>query len=175
VVLIGEMRDLATIEATLRVAETGHLTFATLHTNSAAQTINRIVDVFPSHQQAQVRAQLSLVLEGVLCQALLPKASGKGRALAMEILVPSAAIRNLIREDKVHQIYGMMQTGQAKYGMQTFNQSLASLYFKRMITLQTALARSSYPEELQEIIARGPAAMNPNLTEGQGATVANRS
>jgi twitching motility protein PilT len=116
-----------------------------------------------------------MVLEGILCQSLLPKASGKGRALAMEILVPNSAIRNLIREDKVHQIYGMMQTGQAKYGMQTFNQSLASLYFKRMITLQTALARSSYPEELQEIIARGPSSLNPNLTEGQGAAVANRS
>jgi twitching motility protein PilT len=175
VVLIGEMRDFETVESALRIAETGHLTFATLHTNSAAQTINRIVDIFPAHQQSQIRVQLSFVLEGILCQALLPRASGKGRALAMEILVPNAAIRNLIREDKVHQIYGMMQTGQAKYGMQTFNQSLASLYFKRMITLQTALARSSYPDELQEIISRGPAALNPNLVEGQGAAVANRS
>ena len=136
VVLIGEMRDLETIESALRIAETGHLTFATLHTNSAAQTINRIIDVFPAHQQAQIRAQLSLVLEGILCQALLPKAGGKGRVMAMEILIPNSAIRNLIREDKVHQIYGMMQAGQAKYGMQTFNQSLAALYFKRMITLR---------------------------------------
>jgi len=175
VVLIGEMRDFETVESALRIAETGHLTFATLHTNSAASSINRIIDIFPAHQQSQIRVQLSMVLEGILCQSLLPKASGKGRALAMEILVPNSAIRNLIREDKVHQIYGMMQTGQAKYGMQTFNQSLASLYFKRMITLQTALSRSSYPEELQEIIARGPASLNPNLTEGQGATVANRS
>jgi len=175
VVLIGEMRDFETVESALRIAETGHLTFATLHTNSAAQTINRIVDIFPAHQQSQIRVQLSFVLEGILCQSLLPRASGKGRALAMEILVPNAAIRNLIREDKVHQIYGMMQTGQAKYGMQTFNQSLASLYFKRMITLQTALARSSYADELQEIIARGPSALNPNLTEGTGATVASRS
>jgi twitching motility protein PilT len=143
VVLIGEMRDLETIESALRIAETGHLTFGTLHTNSAAQTINRVVDVFPSHQQPQIRAQLSFVLEGILCQALLPKANGKGRAMAMEILVPNAAIRNLIREDKVHQIYSMMQTGQAKYGMQTFNQSLATLYFKKAITLQTALSRSS--------------------------------
>ena len=126
VVLIGEMRDLETVEAALRIAETGHLTFATLHTNSAAQTINRIIDVFPAHQQAQIRAQLSLVLEGIVCQALLPKTGGKGRAMAMEILIPSSAIRNLIREDKVHQIYGMMQAGQAKHGMQTFNQSLAS-------------------------------------------------
>ena len=114
VVLIGEMRDLETIESALRIAETGHLTFATLHTNSAAQTINRIIDVFPAHQQAQVRAQLSLVLEGILCQTLLPRANGQGRVMAMEILVPTPAIRNLIREDKIHQIYGMMQTGQAK-------------------------------------------------------------
>ena len=103
VVLIGEMRDLETIESALRIAETGHLTFGTLHTNSAAQTINRIIDVFPAHQQPQIRAQLSFVLEGILCQALLPKANGKGRAMAMEILVPNPAIRNLIREDKVHQ------------------------------------------------------------------------
>jgi twitching motility protein PilT len=163
VVLIGEMRDLETVESALRIAETGHLTFATLHTNSAAQTINRIIDVFPAHQQAQIRAQLSLVLEGIVCQTLLPKTGGKGRAMAMEILIPSPAIRNLIREDKVHQIYGMMQAGQAKHGMQTFNQALAALFFKRMITLETALARSSYPDELQEIINRGPASLNPAL------------
>ncbi len=163
VVLIGEMRDLETVESALRIAETGHLTFATLHTNSAAQSINRIIDVFPAHQQTQIRAQLSLVLEGIICQALLPRAGGKGRALAMEILVPSSAIRNLIREDKVHQIYGMMQAGQAKHGMQTFNQSLAALYFRRMITLETAMNRSSYPDELQEIISRGPASLNPSL------------
>ena len=105
-----------------------------------------------------------LVLEGIVCQALLPKAGGKGRAMAMEILIPSSAIRNLIREDKVHQIYGMMQAGQAKHGMQTFNQSLAALFFKRLITLEVALARSSYPDELQEIINRGPASLNPALT-----------
>jgi twitching motility protein PilT len=163
VVLIGEMRDYETVEAALRIAETGHLTFATLHTNSAAQTINRIVDIFPAHQQGQIRVQLSFVLEGILCQSLLPRAAGKGRALAMEILVPNSAIRNLIREDKVHQIYGMMQTGQSKHGMQTFNQSLASLYFKRMISLQTAMARSSYPDELQEIIARGAASLGPQM------------
>ncbi|NJL28395.1 MAG: type IV pilus twitching motility protein PilT [Thermoanaerobaculia bacterium] len=172
VVLIGEMRDLETVESALRIAETGHLTFATLHTNSAAQTINRIIDVFPAHQQAQVRAQLSLVLEGILCQALLPKTSGKGRAMAMEILVPNAAIRNLIREDKVHQVYGMMQTGQSKYGMQTFNQSLASLYFKHQITLQTAISRSGYPDELQELINRGEAALNVNL---KGSSEANQA
>ncbi|MBI2212019.1 MAG: type IV pilus twitching motility protein PilT [Acidobacteria bacterium] len=161
VVLIGEMRDLETIESALRIAETGHLTFGTLHTNSAAQTINRIVDVFPAHQQPQIRAQLSFVLEGILCQALLPRANGKGRAMAMEILVPNSAIRNLIREDKVHQIYSMMQTGQAKYGMQTFNQSLATLYFKKAITLDTAISRSSNPDELQEMISRGAGALQP--------------
>ncbi|HWC16665.1 MAG TPA: type IV pilus twitching motility protein PilT [Terriglobales bacterium] len=158
VVLIGEMRDLETIESALRIAETGHLTFGTLHTNSAASTINRVIDVFPSHQQSQIRAQLSLVLEGVLCQSLLPKIGGQGRCCAMEILVPNAAVRNLIREDKIHQIYSAMQSGQDKYGMQTFNQSLASLYFSKQISLETALLRSSMPDELQEMINRGQAA-----------------
>src|SRR5436305_7411759 len=146
VVLIGEMRDLETIESALRISETGQLTFGTLHTNSAASTINRVIDVFPSHQQSQIRAQLSLVLEGVLCQSLLPKIGGQGRACAMEILIPNAAVRNLIREDKIHQIYSAMQSGQDKYGMQTFNQSLASLYFSNQISLETALIRSSMPE-----------------------------
>ena len=155
IVLVGEMRDLETIESALRIAETGHLTFATLHTNSAASTINRIIDVFPSEQQSQVRAQLSLVLEGILCQALLPKADGQGRAMALEILVPNPAIRNLIREDKVHQIYSMMQTGQDKYGMQTFNQALATLYHKRQISLDIAMQRSSNADELKELIERG--------------------
>jgi twitching motility protein PilT len=155
VVLIGEMRDLETIESALRIAETGHLTFATLHTNSAAQTINRIVDVFPAHQQPQIRAQLSFVLEGIMCQSLLPKASGSGRVLAMEIMIPNSAIRNLIREDKIHHLYSTMQTGQEKHGMQTFNQSLATLYFKKQITLQLALAMSSIPDELQDMINRG--------------------
>ncbi len=155
VVLIGEMRDLETVEAALQIAETGHLTFATLHTNSAAQTINRIIDIFPPHQQAQVRTQLSMILEGILCQALLPRADGRGRVLAMEILFPTPAIRNLIREDKIHQIYGIMQTGQEKYGMQTFNQSLASLYFRKLITLEMALSVSHYPEELLDMINRG--------------------
>src|SRR5690242_20451399 len=158
VVLIGEMRDLETIESALRIAETGHLTFGTLHTNSAASTINRVIDVFPSHQQSQIRAQLSLVLEGVLCQSLLPKIGGQGRCCAMEILVPNAAVRNLVREDKIHQIYSAMQSGQDKYGMQTFNQSLASLYFSKQISLETALLRSSMPDELQEMINRGQAA-----------------
>ncbi|MDH3629075.1 MAG: type IV pilus twitching motility protein PilT [Acidobacteriota bacterium] len=155
IVLIGEMRDLETIESALRIAETGHLTFGTLHTNSASQTINRIVDVFPPHQQSQIRAQLSLVLEGILCQALLPTANGQGRALSMEIMVPNAAIRNLIREDKVHQIYSAMQVGQLKYGMQTFNQSLSTLVIKRQVTRELALSMSSHPDELEEMLSRG--------------------
>jgi twitching motility protein PilT len=155
VVLIGEMRDLETIESALRIAETGHLTFATLHTNSAAQSINRIIDVFPPHQQSQVRAQLSFVLEGILCQALLPMASGQGRALALEVMVPNAAIRNLIREDKVHQIYSAMQVGQIQFGMQTFNQSLASLVNNRKITEDLALSMSSNREELRDMLDRG--------------------
>src|SRR5919112_4470457 len=169
VVLVGEMRDLETIESALRIAETGHLTFATLHTNSAASTINRIIDVFPSAQQAQVRAQLSLVLEGILCQALLPKATGQGRAMALEILVPNAAIRNLIREDKVHQIYSMMQTGQDKYGMQTFNQALATLYHKRIITHDVAMQRSSNPEELRDLIEHGSGINTGGNGNGGGA------
>ena len=155
IVLVGEMRDLETMECALRVAETGHLTLATLHTNSAVQTMNRIIDAFPAAQQSQVRAQLSFVLEGILCQSLLPKLSGKGRAMAMEILVPTPAIRNLIREDKLHQIYSMMQTGQNRYGMQTFNQALATLVHRRVITQETAMASSSNTDELGEMIARG--------------------
>lgn len=155
IVLVGEMRDLETIEMALRIAETGHLTFATLHTNSAASTINRIIDVFPAEQQSQIRTQLSLVLEGIMCQALLPKASGDGRAMALEILIPNSAIRNLIREDKIHQIYSMMQTGQDKFGMQTFNQALATLYLKKSITLDVAMQRSSNPDELKDLIERG--------------------
>jgi twitching motility protein PilT len=155
VVLVGELRDLETIESALTIAETGHLTFGTLHTNSTVQTINRIIDVFPSHQQAQIRAQLSLVLEGVICQSLIPKAGGKGRALALEVMIPNPAIRNLIREDKIHQIYGMMQTGQMKYGMQTFNQSLADLVLKGDITQDMAMSYSSNQDELRELINRG--------------------
>src|SRR5689334_13906687 len=155
IVLIGEMRDLETVEAALKIAETGHLTFGTLHTNSAAQTINRIIDIFPSGQQSQIRTQLSLVLEGIVCQALLPRADGKGRVVSLEIMVPTPAIRNLIRDDKVHQIYGAMQTGQEKLGMQTANQSLASLYMKRLITLDTAMASSSNKEELLDMMNRG--------------------
>jgi twitching motility protein PilT len=159
VVLIGEMRDLETVETALRIAETGHLTFGTLHTNSAYSTINRIIDIFPSHQQSQIRTQLSLVLEGVLCQSLLPKANGQGRCMALEILIPNSAIRNLIREDKIHQVYGMMQTGQDKFGMQTFNQALLSLYLQRQITLELAMARSHNADELQDLINRATSGM----------------
>jgi twitching motility protein PilT len=166
-VLIGEMRDLETIESALRIAETGHLTFGTLHTNTASSTINRIIDVFPAHQQPQIRAQLSLVLEGILCQSLLQKMDGQGRAMAMEIMVPNPAIRNLIREDKIHQIYSAMQAGQEKFGMQTFNQALATAYANRQISLETALQRSSLPEELQEMINRGAGLLNRAATGAQ--------
>ncbi len=155
VVLIGEMRDLETIESALVISETGHLAFATLHTNSCVQSINRILDVFPPYQQPQVRAQLSFVLEGVLTQNLLSRAGGPGRVLAVEVMVPNPAIRNLIREDKVHQVYSQMQVGQSKFGMQTFNQSLAALYLKRLITMDEALGRSSDPEELRNVLAGG--------------------
>jgi twitching motility protein PilT len=154
IVLIGEMRDLETVEAALRIAETGHLTLATLHTNSASQTINRIIDIFPAHQQSQIRTQLSLVIEGIVCQALLPKLGG-GRVVALEIMVPTAGIRNLVREDKVHQIYSAMQTGQEKMGMQTMNQSIATLYQKRLISMETAMMASSNRDELQDLINRG--------------------
>ncbi len=166
VVLVGEMRDLETIEAALTIAETGHLTMATLHTNSCAQTINRIVDVFPPHQQPQVRAQLSFVLEGVLSQQLIPKMNGQGRSMAMEIMVPNPAIRNLIREDKVHQIYSTMQTGQNKFGMQTMNQSLVELYVKRQISYDEALNRSSVPEELLAMMDRTGAGQGPRRVAG---------
>jgi twitching motility protein PilT len=154
IVLIGEMRDLETVESALRIAETGHLTFGTLHTNSTAQTISRIIDIFPANQQGQIRTQLSLVLEGIVCQALLPKIGG-GRVVALEIMIPTPAIRNLIREDKIHQIYSSMQTGQEKLGMQTMNQSLATLYQRKQVTLEVALAASSNREELQDLINRG--------------------
>jgi twitching motility protein PilT len=152
VVLVGEMRDLETIEAALTIAETGHLVFATLHTNSCAQTINRIVDVFPTHQQQQIRAQLSFSLAGVVTQQLLPRHNGPGRVLAMEIMVPNAAIRNLIRENKIQQIYSQMQVGQEKFGMQTMNQSLYSLYARRLISLDEAVGRSSDPDELRNMV-----------------------
>lgn len=153
VILIGEMRDLETIETALIVAETGHLVLATLHTSDAVQTINRIVDVFPAHQQNQVRVQLSMELLGVISQQLVPKASGRGRALAAEVLVVNHAVRSLVREQKIHQMYSVMQTGQ-KEGMRTMNQSLYDLYVNRVISLEEALARSSDPEDLKRLMTR---------------------
>ncbi|MFO0671152.1 MAG: type IV pilus twitching motility protein PilT [Polyangiaceae bacterium] len=166
VVLVGEMRDLETIEAALTISETGHLVFATLHTNSAISTINRVIDVFPPHQQQQIRSKLSFVLQGVLSQQLIPRFGQPGRALAIEVMVPNAAIRNLIREDKVHQVYSQMQVGQDKYGMQTLNQSLFSLYQRRMITLEEAMSRAIEVEELKMMVEGrtalgGPAANAP--------------
>ena len=171
IVLIGELRDLETIESALRVAETGHLTFATLHTNSAAQTINRVIDVFPAHQQGQIRTQLSLVLEGIVCQALMPRADGQGRVMSLEVLIPTPAIRNLIRDDKVHQIYSTMQTGQEKFGMQTMNQSLATLYQKRLITLESAIGASSMKDELEQMISRGAGVVPGAGMTRPGATI----
>ncbi|MDP9036510.1 MAG: type IV pilus twitching motility protein PilT [Myxococcota bacterium] len=149
VVLIGEMRDLETIEAALTISETGHLVFATLHTSSAISTINRIIDVFPPHQQQQVRSKLSFVLQGVVSQQLLPRDNAPGRVLALEVMVPNPAIRNLIREDKVHQVYSQMQVGQDKYAMQTLNQSLYSLCHRRLISQEEALGRSLEVDELR--------------------------
>ncbi|MFT4703141.1 MAG: twitching motility protein PilT [Bradymonadia bacterium] len=153
VVLIGEMRDLETIEAALSIAETGHLAFGTLHTNGAIPTINRVIDVFPPHQQDQVRAQLSFVLQGVVSQQLIPKATGSGRALALEVMMMTPAIRNLIREDKLHQIYSQMQVGQTKYGMQTMNQSLLSLLQRRLITVEEAMGRTPDLDELKTMLS----------------------
>lgn len=153
VVLVGEMRDQETVEAALKISETGHLALATLHTNSAVQTINRILDIFPPSQQSQVRAQLSFVLEGVISQTLIPHASGRGRVLAAEVMIPNSAIRNLIREDKLHQIYSQMQVGQSKFSMQTLNQNLAALVQKRLVRLDDAMARSSDVDELRNILA----------------------
>jgi len=153
IILVGEMRDLETIAATLTIAETGHLAFATLHTNSAAEAINRIIDVFPSHQQSQVRAQLAFVLEGIVTQTLLPRAQGKGRVMAAEILVVTPAIRALIRDDKVHQIYSSMQAGK-KWGMQTLNDALYALYMNREVTAEECLRVSGDPTEFQRMIGQ---------------------
>ncbi|UCB52704.1 MAG: type IV pilus twitching motility protein PilT [Candidatus Zixiibacteriota bacterium] len=152
VVLVGEMRDLETMEATLNISETGHLAFATLHTNSCAESINRIIDVFPTSQQEQVRVTVSFVLQAVVSQQLIPKIGG-GRVLGLEIMICTPAIRALVRDDKIHQIYSLMQAGQ-KYGMRTMNQSLADLYLKHKITLGDAMGRSSNMQELNELLAR---------------------
>jgi twitching motility protein PilT len=153
VILIGEMRDLETMAAALTIAETGHLTLATLHTNSTYESINRIVDSFPAAQQAQVRAQLAFVLEGVVTQQLVPRSNGKGRTMVAELMVCTTAIRATIRDDKVHQIYGLMQAGQ-KYGMQTMNQALFNAHVKREITLEEAMRRSSDPQELSNLLGQ---------------------
>jgi twitching motility protein PilT len=178
IILVGEMRDLETIAATLTIAETGHLAFATLHTNSAAEAINRIIDVFPSHQQSQVRAQLAFVLEGIVTQTLLPKAQGKGRVMAAEILVVTPAIRALIRDDKVHQIYSSMQAGK-KWGMQTLNDALYALYMNREVTADECLRVSGDPTEFQRMIGQldpadegrtgQPPAGKPAATRGPGS------
>jgi twitching motility protein PilT len=147
VILIGEMRDLETIETALTVAETGHLVFATLHTSDCVQTINRVIDVFPEHKQRQVRTQLSFVMNAVLSQRLIPHASGKGRTLAAEVMLATPAIRSMIREEKIHQIYSIIQTGM-KDGMKTFNQSLAELYHDKKISIEEAMNNSNNPEEL---------------------------
>ena len=172
VILIGEMRDLDTISAALTISETGHLAFATLHTNSAAEAINRIIDVFPSHQQSQVRAQLAFVLEGIITQTLLPKAKGRGRAMAAEILVVTPAVRALIRDDKIHQIYSTMQSGK-KYGMQTMNDALYGLYMGREVALDECLRASHDPNEFLRMIGQSPedeAARKP----GMGGQVAGK-
>lgn len=154
VVLVGELRDLETVASSLTVAETGHLTLATLHTNSCAQTINRIIDIFPSHQQPQIRSQLSFVLQAVISQQLIPHRSGHGRVLAIELMVPNAAIRNLIREDKIHQIYSQMQVGQTRFSMQTMNQSLATLYQGGKISLDDAFSKSNDLMELKQMLGQ---------------------
>lgn len=152
VVLIGELRDLETVEAALSIAETGHLCLATLHTNGAIQTVNRIIDVFPPHQQDQVRAQLSFVLEGIVSQQLIPRSTGQGRCMALEVLVMTPAIRNLIRDNKMHQIYSQMQVGQQKYGMQTMNLALFSLLQRRLVTIDEAISRSTDVDELRTML-----------------------
>ncbi|HEX5580504.1 MAG TPA: type IV pilus twitching motility protein PilT, partial [Gemmatimonadaceae bacterium] len=164
VILVGEMRDLETIQAALTISETGHLAFATLHTNSAAEAINRIIDVFPSHQQSQVRAQLAFVLEGIVTQTLLPRARGHGRAMAAEVLAVTPAIRALIRDDKVHQIYSLMQSGK-KFGMQTLNDALYAHYVAREVTLEECLRVSGDPNELLRMTGH-------TMPEGESATFA---
>jgi twitching motility protein PilT len=168
VVLIGEMRDLETTQAALTIAETGHLAFATLHTNSAAETINRIIDIFPAHQQAQIRAQLAFVLEGVLTQTLLQKAKGRGRVMAAEILVCTPAIRALIRDDKVHQIESSMQAGK-KYGMQTLNDALYVHYINREVTKDECLRASSSPNEFLRMIGEPPVDERESVAPGSPA------
>lgn len=168
IVLVGEMRDTETIEMALRVAETGHLTFGTLHTNTAVSTINRIIDVFPAAQQSQIRTQLAMVLEGIVCQTLLPTTDGTGRVMAMEVVVPNPAIRNLIREDKIHQIYSVMQSGSDSLGTRTLNQSLAELVSTGRVAEEVALKKSQDKAELLDLLgvksgARGSSEALPRI------------
>jgi twitching motility protein PilT len=159
VVLIGEMRDLETVMSALTVAETGHLVLSTLHTNSAVQTINRIIDIFPEQQQPQVRAQLSLILQAVVSQQLIPRADGRGRVLAVEVMIPNPAIRNLIRENKIHQLYSQLQVGQSKFGMQTMTQSLLDLYTRKLISYEETMGHATEPDELRPMLG-APARMS---------------
>jgi twitching motility protein PilT len=163
VVLIGEMRDLETVSSALTVAETGHLVLSSLHTNSAVQTINRIIDIFPSNQQPQVRAQLSLVLQGVVSQQLIPRMDGHGRVLAVKVMIPNPAIRNLIREEKIHQIYSQLQVGQIKFGMQTMTQSLIDLYQRRLISYDEAIGHATELDEVRSMLGAPPAAVRAGL------------
>jgi twitching motility protein PilT len=156
VCLIGEMRDLETTESALTVAETGHLVLSTLHTNSAVLTINRIIDIFPEQQQPQIRAQLSLILQAVISQQLLPRADGRSRVLAVEVMIPNPAIRNLIRENKIHQIYSQLQVGQTKFGMQTMSQSLLDLYARKLISYEEAMGHATEPDELRSMLGPPP-------------------
>jgi twitching motility protein PilT len=158
IVLIGEMRDLETVASALTVAETGHLVLSSLHTNSAVQTINRIIDIFPSDQQPQIRAQLSLILQGVVSQQLIPRLDGRGRVLAVEVMIPNPAIRNLIREQKVHQIYSQLQVGQIKFGMQTLSQSLVDLYQRRLISYDEAIGHATELDEVRAMLGAPPSA-----------------
>ncbi len=167
VALLGEMRDQETMEAAMAISETGHLVFATLHTNGCVQAINRIIDAFPTHQQSQIRATLSFVLEGIVSQQLLPRASGSGRALAVEVLVPNSAVRALIRDDKVHQVYSVMQMGQEKSGMITLNQSLANLVKRRLITMEEAMARTSDMDELGKMLGIDPRSFSQRRPAGR--------
>jgi twitching motility protein PilT len=171
VVLIGEIRDMETMEAAITISETGHLTFGTLHTNSAVQTISRIIDIFPADQQPEVRSSLSLSLIAVISQTLIPRLDSTGRILAAEVMIPNAAIRNLIRENKIHQVYSQLQLGQEKFGMQTLNQALASLVNKHIISEEDAINRSSDIEELKQNINSGIVNKGGIIGEGRNLSV----
>jgi len=174
VIIVGELRDLETISLALTAAETGHLVFATVHTNSCVSTLHRIIDVFPPHQQLQVRSQIAMSLMAVLSQTLLSATNG-GRVLALEIMMPNRAIRTLIREDKVHQIYAAMQSGQESSGMQTMNQSLLNLVERRLIRPEIAMEKSGEPEELQDLfVKRGIGSKPNNVSARSGGPLGNK-